>query len=55
MRLAAGLTQEQLAKKMRIDQSAVSLWESGKTKPMKKLHKKLAKVLGCSVEDLRGE
>lgn len=52
LRMKAGLTQVQLAKKMNVDQSAVSLWESGKTAPMRKLHKKLAKVLGCTVEEL---
>lgn len=52
LRLAAGLTQVGLAKKMKVDQSTVSLWESGSTKPLKKNHKKLAKVLGCTVDDL---
>lgn len=51
-RLEAGLTQAQLAKKLNVDQTAVSRWESGETKPLKKYHKKLAKVLGCSVEEL---
>lgn len=52
LRLAAGFTQEQLAKKMNIDQSTVSYWESNKTKPARKIQKKLAKVLGCTVDDL---
>lgn len=52
LRLQAGLTQAQLAKKMNVDQSCVSLWESEKTRPAKKLHKKLAKVLGVPVEEL---
>ena len=55
LRSAAGLTQAQLAKKMNVDQSTVSLWESGKNNPQKKCHKKLAKVLGCTVEELRGD
>lgn len=54
-RLAAGLTQAQLAKKMNVDQTAVSYWESGKTKPCKKYHKKLAKTLGCTVDELLKE
>lgn len=53
LRVREGLTQAQLAKKMNVDQSAVSLWESGKTAPMRKLHKKLAKVLNCTIEDLQ--
>lgn len=54
-RLKAGLTQSQLAKKMNVDQSCVSLWESEKTSPAKKLHKKLAKVLGVTVDELLRE
>lgn len=54
-RKAAGLTQEQLAKKMNVDQSAVSYWESGRTRPLRKSWKKLARVLGCSVDDLLKE
>lgn len=53
LRRAAGLTQEQLAKKMRLDQTAISRWETGDTKPLKKTHKKLAKVLNCTVEDIQ--
>lgn len=53
LRLSAGLTQEQVAKKMHLDQSAVSLWEKGSTKPLRKNHKKLAKVLNCTVEDIQ--
>ena len=55
LRVNAGLTQAQLAKKMNVDQSCVSLWESEKTNPAKKLHKKLAKVLGCTVDELLRE
>lgn len=55
LRIAAGLTQEELAKKMRVDQSAVSRWESGEYKPQRKCHKKLAKVLQCTVEQLTEE
>lgn len=47
-----GLTQEQLACVMDVSQSAVSRWESGETEPLKKLHKKLARVLGCTVDEL---
>lgn len=54
-RLEAGLTQAQLAKKLNVDQTAVSRWESGETKPLKKYHKKLAKTLGCTVDELLKE
>lgn len=55
MRKSSGFTQETLAKKMNVDQSTVSLWESGKSKPQRKLHKKLAKLLGCTVDELLKE
>ena len=55
MRKSAGFTQETLAKKMNVDQSTVSLWESGKSKPQRKLHKKLAKLLCCTVDELLKE
>lgn len=55
LRLAAGLTQAQLAKKMNVDQTAVSRWESGNTEPMRKTHKKLAKVLGVTLDELKRE
>lgn len=48
----AGLTQVQLAKKMQVDQAAVSKWENGVTKPMNKYRAKLARILGCTVQDL---
>lgn len=35
-----------------VDQTAVSYWESGKTKPLKKHRKRLAKLYGCTVDDL---
>lgn len=55
LRLKAGMTQAQLAKKMNVDQTAVSRWETGDNKPLRKTHKKLAKVLGCTVEELYEE
>ena len=51
----AGLRQEDLAKKLDVDQTAVSNWELGKSKPLRKYHKKLAKILGCTVEELLAE
>ena len=51
-RMMAGLRQIDVAKKMNVDQAAVSKWESGETKPSRKYHKKLAKLYKCSVEEL---
>lgn len=55
LRLKAGLTQVQLAKLMEIDQSAVSLWETGKHAPRAKDYKRLAKALGVTVDELLRE
>jgi transcriptional regulator with XRE-family HTH domain len=52
MRTDAGMTQAVLAKKMNVDQSTVSLWEAGATKPLTKHRKKLAKLLNCTAEQL---
>lgn len=51
-RMMAGLRQIDVAKKMNVDQAAVSKWESGETKPSRKYHKKLAELYKCSVEEL---
>lgn len=50
-RLKAGLTQENVAKIIGVDQTAVSLWENGK-KPLLKHRVKLAKFYGCKVDEL---
>ena len=52
LRLAAGLRQIDVAKKMNVDQGAVSKWESKETKPSRKYHKKLAKLYGVTVDEL---
>ena len=54
IRKEAGLRQEDVAKKLDVDQSTVSFWESGRYKPSRKYHKKLAKLYGCTVEELFG-
>lgn len=53
-RQKAGLTQENVAKIVDVDQSAVSLWENGK-KPLFKYRVKLAKLYGCTVDELLSE
>lgn len=51
LRKRANLTQAQLALKMGVQQTTVSMWE-GKGFPKTKMLPKLAAVLGCTVEDL---
>ena len=53
-RLEAGLTQENVEKIIEVDQTAVSLWENGK-KPLLKHRVKLAKLYGCTVDELLGQ
>lgn len=52
LREERGLTQKEFADKLGLDQSTVSLWENGKTQPRTKLLVKIARILGCTVEEL---
>ena len=51
----AGLRQVDVAKKMDVDQAAVSKWESGENRISRKYHKKLAKLYGVTVDELLAE
>lgn len=55
LRKMAGYTQKELAERLNVDQSTVSLWESGKNKPLRKIHDALAQALGCTVDELLKE
>lgn len=46
------MTQRDLAEALGVDQSAISLWEAGKTQPRAKLLLKLASILHCTVDEL---
>ena len=48
------LTQKQLADKLFIDQTAVSYWENGKTKPDFEKQQALADLFGVSIDYLTG-
>lgn len=48
----AGLTQKEVAEHLDIDQSAISLWETGRTKPRATLLVRLACLYLCTVDDL---
>ena len=48
----AGLRQVDVAKKLHVDQTAISKWESGDNRISRKYHKKLAKLYGVSVDEL---
>lgn len=55
LRQKSGLTQEQVAKLIDVDQAAVSNWELGKYTPTRKYREKLAKLYGCTVDELMEE
>ena len=48
----SGLTQQELATALGVDQSTVCLWETGKTQPRAKLLPQVADILGCTVDEL---
>jgi len=55
LRIAAGLTQEQLGEKVGLQKSAIAKYENGKTENMKRsVIKKMAEVLGVSPAYLMG-
>ena len=54
-RLKAGLTQEQVAKELDVDTSAISNWERGKNLPLKKYRLKLRALYHATEEELFGE
>jgi len=51
-RIAAGLTQTELAEKIGVSQATVGMWETGNRTPRASKLLELSKLLGCSVEDL---
>ena len=51
-REAAGMSQEQLAARVDVHQTAVSQWENGETLPRAATLKKLAELFGCTVDEL---
>ena len=54
IRVSRGLTQLELAKKCGIDNSTLSLYETGRRRPRLDNAVKLSKVLQCPVEDIIG-
>ena len=50
----AGFTQTEAARRLGVDQSSVSFWESGKKLPRASTLVKLANLYGCSIDKLMG-
>lgn len=54
-RTNAGLSQLKAAAELGVTDAAVSMWETGKTAPRAALLKKIAKLYGCTVDELLKE
>ena len=52
LREKAGLTQTELAELLCVEQPTVSIWETDKGNPTADKLPVIAKVLGCSIDDL---
>lgn len=52
LRKEKGYTQQSLAKALGVDQSAVCLWEKGRTFPRVDVAIRLANLLGCKLDDI---
>lgn len=52
IRIKNKLSQEDVAKKMKITQSAVAKWENGESLPTANRLSELAKLLNCTVDEL---
>ena len=55
LRERAQLRQVDVAERLEVDQAAVSNWERGKNRPARKYQRKLAKLYGCSADDILAE
>jgi transcriptional regulator with XRE-family HTH domain len=51
-RLAAGLTQQQIADKLGLTQAAVKKWEKGRSMPSPRYFPKLARILHITGEEV---
>jgi len=54
-RKEAGLTQKEAAAALGVHQSAVALWETGKNGPTVAKLRDMAKLYGCTVDELLSE
>ena len=52
LRKNAGLRQTDVCKRLEVHHTAISNWELGKYPPSRKYRKKLAKLYGCTLEEL---
>ena len=55
IRKEKGLSQSDLAKELGVTQSAVAIWEAGEAMPRADKLLQIAKILGCTVDELLSE
>ncbi len=55
LREKRGFTQAQLADRINVTPASISLWESGKSTPLRKYRVALCEALGCTEAELMGE
>lgn len=51
-RLASGLTVREVMEKLNVSDATVYMWENGQTSPKSSRLMEVAKLYGCSVEEL---
>lgn len=54
LRKRSGLTQIQFANKINVNQSAVSMWETGRSAPRINMLPRISSTIGCTVDELLG-
>lgn len=54
LRMRRGMTQAMLADLLEVDQSTVTKWETGASRPYKKYQRKLCEVFNCTMGELLG-
>lgn len=52
LRTKLNMTQIEMAECLGVRQSTVAMWESGKNMPRADMLLKIARLLGCSIDDL---
>jgi len=50
----AGLTQEELSRELGVVRQTVAMWETGKASPSANMLPRIARALGCTIEELYG-
>ena len=55
MRMSANLTQQDLGEQLGVGRTTVAMWENGDAMPRADKLPEIAKVLGCTINDLFGD